>query len=252
MRTREPEADTAVALGGLLPIVVGALLVLVRPYVLNVNVALVLMATVVVAGSFGDRRAGVVAAGSAALSFNFFHTQPYLSLSIDSADDVETVLVLLACGLFVGTLAGRRRTLRAKAAASRQEISRLHRVADLIAHDAQPAEVMFLCERELAVLLTLVSCTFVAGPPRAVLPRLERNGTMKGGSLRFVHGAFALPHEGVDLPVLHRGQRVGSFLLTPTPDAGVSFEQRIVAVAIADQAGAVLGPLQPLTNQGRA
>ena len=46
---------------------------------------------------------------SAALSFNFFHTVPYLTLEIDSADDVETTLLLLAVGLAVGQLASYRR-----------------------------------------------------------------------------------------------------------------------------------------------
>lgn len=235
----------AIVIGGMLPIVVGALLVPVRGHVLDTNVALVLMTTVVIAASLGDRRAGVVAATTAAMSFNFLFTQPYLSLEIDSADDVETFLVLLVAGLVVGSVAGRRRTLRAKAAASRHEITRLHHIADLIAHDAQPAEIMFACERELIDLLALAACTFEAGPETPALPRLERTGTISGGSLRFRRGEFALPDEGVDLPVLHRGQRVGSFVLTPAPDGNASLEQRIVAVAIADQAGAALGPRRP-------
>jgi K+-sensing histidine kinase KdpD len=242
MRVREAESDIAVVVGGTLPILVAGLLVPVRPHVLNANVALVLMATVVLAASFGDRRAGIVAGMTAALSFNFFHTEPYLSLSIDSADDVETFLVLLAAGLFVGTLAGRRRALRDRAAASRQEIARLHRIADLIAHGAEPAEVMFACERELVALLRLEACTFEAeadAPPR---PTLERTGAISGGSLHYVRGGFALPIEGVVLPVLHRGQPVGSFVLRPAADTSASLEARIVAVALADQAGAVLGP----------
>ena len=76
---------------------------------LNANVALVLVLVVVLAAVGGGRTAGAVAAVSAALSFNFFHTVPYLTLEIDSADDVETTLLLLAVGLAVGQLASYRR-----------------------------------------------------------------------------------------------------------------------------------------------
>lgn len=243
---REDIEQLGIAIGGLLPLAVATFLVPVRSHVVAANLALVLMATVVFAASLGGRPAGVIAAINAALSFDFFFTRPYLSLTIDSADDIETVVVLLVVGLFVGSFAGRRRKLQRRVAEGREEVERLHRVADLIAHDAQPAEVLFACERELTGLLRLDACEFESGLPSSVLPRLERNGALTGVTYRrFVNGEFALPDVGVDLPVLHRGQRVGSFLLHPRADAGVSFEQRIVAVAIADQAGAALGPSLP-------
>ncbi len=71
---------------------------------LNANVALVLVLVVVLAAIGGGREAGAVAAVSAALSFDFFHTVPYLTLQIDSGDDVETTLLLLGVGLAVGHL----------------------------------------------------------------------------------------------------------------------------------------------------
>ena len=94
-----------VAIGGAAPIAVAAALVSLRDHMLNANVALVLVLVVVLAAVGGGRSAGAVAAVSAALSFNFFHTVPYLTLEIDSADDVETTLLLLAVGLAVGQLA---------------------------------------------------------------------------------------------------------------------------------------------------
>jgi hypothetical protein len=244
-RSRDLSADFAVSLGGLLPIVTAMVLVPLRTRMLNANVALVLMATVVLAALFGDRWAGVVAAVSATLSFDFFHTQPYGSITIASADDVETAVVLLAVGIFVGTLTTRRRLgqlgLRRRVAEGAEEIERLRRVADLVARGGQPAEVLFECERELTGLLRLESCEFHAGPSTGELPVLQRTGWLEGASLRFVDGEFALPESGAELPVLHRGQRVGAFVLRADPDVGVSMEQRVVAVAIADQAGAVFG-----------
>ena len=51
---------------------------------------------------------------------------------------------------------------------------------------------------------------------------------------------FALPADGAELPVLGRGNVLGRFVLVPEPDTTVTLEQRVVAVAIADQVGAAL------------
>lgn len=49
------------------------------------------------------------------------------------------------------------------------------------------------------------------------------------------------PHvEGAELLVLARGQPIGRFGLMPEPGTGLSLDQRVVAVALADQVGAVL------------
>ena len=73
---------------------------------------------------------------------------------------------------------------------------------------------------------------------------LERGGAVLATHHRYTLDGFELPREGVALPVLARGRPVGRFVLTPTPGAGVSLERRIVAVALADQAGAALNPAE--------
>jgi hypothetical protein len=72
------------------------------------------------------------------------------------------------------------------------------------------------------------------------LARLERNGSIDIPRHRFVRGEFALPAEGVEIPVLGRGRQFGRLVLTPEPDVGVSIEERVVAIALSDQLGAVL------------
>jgi len=57
---------------------------------------------------------------------------------------------------------------------------------------------------------------------------------------RVTRGAYELPGEGAELQVLSRGQPVGRFALLPKPGNEFSLEQRVVAVALADQVGAVL------------
>ncbi len=240
--------DFAIALGGMAPILVGIAMLAVRSEVDSAVTALVLMATVVIAATFGERWAAVVSAITATLSFDFFHTRPYGTLTMDSANDVETAIVLLVTGLIVGSVAARRRAtqhgLKRRVDRGEAEILSLHRVADLIAHGATPAEVLFATERALTELLDLSSCDFSGdGGTFDELPVLERNGTITGGERRFVGSDFALPSAGVTLPVFRQGERIGSFVLHPGADVGVSFEQRIVAVAIADQAGAALVPM---------
>src|SRR5262245_42847180 len=71
MTTKDLGRDLAVVLGGLLPIVTAMLLVPLRGEMLAANIALILMATVVLAASLGDRTAGIVGALAATLSFDF-------------------------------------------------------------------------------------------------------------------------------------------------------------------------------------
>ena len=86
------------AIGAIGPIVVAGALVGVRDSVANADVALLLVLVVVLAAVTGGWQAGAVGRSSAALSFDFFHTKPYLSLTIDSRDDVETAPLLLLVG----------------------------------------------------------------------------------------------------------------------------------------------------------
>lgn len=237
----------AYGLGGLGAVAVAGALVGVREQILNANVALILVIVVVLTAAMGGRGPGMFAALMAAASFDFFHTQPYLSLTIKSQDDIETAGLLLVVGLIVGQIASRSRLSRAAAAVGRSEISRIHRLAEQVAGGADPADIIMSGQAELTALLGLRDCRFespATGP--SPLPRLDRSGALpQGVPARYSNRGFELPAEGAELPVLSRGQPVGRFVLIPTPGHGVSLEQRIVAVAIADQVGAALG--QPRT-----
>jgi hypothetical protein len=182
----------------------------------------------------------------AAMSFDFFHTRPYLSLNISSEDDVETAALLLVVGLVVGHIAARSRASRAAAETGRSEIRRIYRVAEQVSSGADPADVILTGQAGLVALLNLRECRFEAagGVP---LPRLDRGGAAPEAR-RFSRGGFELPAEGVELPVLSRGRPVGRFVLVPVAGQGVSLEQRIVAVAIADQVGAALGQPRVSSN----
>lgn len=237
-----------VGFGGLAPVLTAMALVGLRGSMLNANVALILVSIVVVTAAGGGRAAGAAAAVGAALSFDFFHTQPYLQLQISSADDVETTLLLFAVGLIVGHIAASRRRAYRSANAGHHEISRIHRVAELAAQGEDAADVIMSAQTELTALLRLQECRFEAPPFTEPLTQLERSGTITSQLHRLQPGGLELPAEGLELPVLGRGNLLGRFVLRPTAGTGVSLEERVVAVALADQVGAVLAAPRPVAG----
>lgn len=197
-------------IAGIGPIVVAALLVPLRDELVSTNLALILVLVVVLAAIAGGRGPGLLAAVVTTMSYDFFLTRPYLSLTIDSADDIETTLILLVIGLLVGQLVVSARRSRRAAARGADEVARLHRVAELAASGAPIDELVRSVERELTGLLTLRACRFERPPFEPPLPRLERSGAITGApSRRFSGEGFVLPHEGVELLVLGRGRELG-------------------------------------------
>lgn len=238
------ESGVAIAIAGLGPIVVAAALVSVRGELVNVNVALVLVVVVVLAAVAGGRFAGALAAVMAALSYEFFFTQPYLSLRISDGDDLVTTVLLLAIGLVVGELVVVGRRSRRAAGRSHDGITRLHRVAELAVSGTPAGELAAAVERELVALLGLRACGYEPAPVGAPRARLERNGAITSSARvhHLVDGELALPAAGLELPVLGGGRQLGRLLLEPGTRVGVSLEQRVIAVALADQLGAALAP----------
>ena len=114
-------------------------------------------------------------------------------------------------------------------------------MAELVATDLPAAAVIATAENELTELLQLAECRFEAPPYTSDLPWLERSGAVAGTRHVFTPDGFELPIGGVQLPVLARGRPVGRFLLVPTPGVGLSLERRVVAVALADQVGWLMG-----------
>lgn len=228
--------------GAAAPFVAAAVLVPWRESLLNANVALLLVAVIVAVAVAGGRQAGAVAAVASAVAFDLFHTLPYGQLRMSSGDDVETTVLLLAVGLAVGHVAALGRDARRSADQRGGEIRWIYRVAETAAGGADVPEVIAVAQAELAEVLTLRECRFESPPFDQVLDRFERSGAMPIRQYRIHRSGFELPAEGAELAVFGRGQLLGRFVLTPTAGIGVSLEQRVVAVAIADQVGAALVP----------
>ena len=222
------------------PFLAAAALVPWRNRVDNTNVALVLVAFVVAVAAWGGRLAGAVAAVSAALSFDFFHTTPYQSLTMTRHTDVETAVLLLIVGLIVGELSSRSTRHRHDADRSSADIARIHSVAELVSRGGAVDEVLLAVRNELRDLLFLQDCTFTREFANRPRPRLERDGEVMMAGLRWGTTRMGLPGKEVDLIVQGRGRPMGRFVLAPSPGVPVSWDRRLVAVALADQVGAAL------------
>ena len=233
------------ALGGLGALLTALVLVPFRNDIDNANLALLLVLVVVVAAVLGGRGAAVVAAITATMAFDFFLTRPYNSMRIESADDIETVLILLAVGLVVGEVAARGRRSRRDRERAAEAISRVHRVAERVATGAPLDEVARAVRTELTALLVLRDCWLELAPFQWPLPRLERAGTIESDEHHWHGRGFAMPEYGVQLPVLEGGREVARLVLIGDPDVAVTLEERVVAVALADQLGSAFAVAAP-------
>jgi len=229
----------------LAPLAVAAALVPLRSAIGATNIALILVAVVVAVATLGRRLSAALAALSAAAWFDFFHTRPHYSFTINAHDDVVTALVLLVVGLAVGELAVRSRRHRAAAVDSSSDIARIHAIAELAASGEQPDFVIMAVASELTEILALRDCRYEAYSPfDKPSARIERNGEVTLGQFRWGVDTMGLPTKQVELLVESRGHPVGRFILTPTPGQPIPFDKRLVAVALADQVGAALATPQ--------
>jgi hypothetical protein len=246
----DQEDRLGIAAGGILAtIVVAAALVPLRDTFGNTNMALVLVVVIVAAAALGGRLAGILTSVSAALSYNFFHTQPYLSLKIDAREDVVTVVLLLVVGIVVGELANLRSRSKAKAVIQAAGAKRLEQVAALAAAGT-PLEGLWPVVRDgITDELGLKSCRFEPAPYLDQYPTLARSGRFDG-AMRWTPTGFELPAEGAQLVLERDGRLLGRLVLEPTPGHGVSVDERRVAIGLADQLTVELArakPLQPLS-----
>ena len=241
----DPERDPAAFVAGVLgPLAVAAALVPLRDRVANTSVALVLVLVVVGVAMTGRRAAGLAAAVSAVVWFDFFWTEPYETLAIRAADDVETAVLLLLVGVAITEIVAWGR--RQQAAAHREAGFRdgVLAAAEAVAIGDSPSKVIDRVAGQLVPLLRLDRCRFDYGTGLDY-PRLEHDGSVVWRRRTLDIDADGFPSQRpTELLVENGGQFRGRFLLTARPDARPTRAERLVAVALADQVGAGLGSYQ--------
>jgi K+-sensing histidine kinase KdpD len=247
----------------LLALAIAGALVGVRDDLDNANVALILMAIVVVAGIVGGRVAGITVASVASLSFNFFHTQPYESLRIHHGNDVLTVALLFASGLVVGEVANRRRKANEVAASRTVEVERLHDLAHRVVEARPLAEVWDVVRKDLVETLDATDIWFEPADTfsaAAALPQIAASGFVGGRVYHWVGTGFALPKEGVQLRVGNEQTPLGRVVLRGDAGRAVDIDDRLfaltlmelLALAIARRPGESLADLAPMPAQPTA
>ena len=227
------------------PLLTALLLSAWRDSISTATDVLVLVAIVVAASATGDRWAGIIAALSSALWFDFFLTEPYLRFSITDANDIEATVLLLLIGTIVTEVAlwGHRQQSRA----SRREgyLEGVLGTAELVLvrHDSVESLTQRVSNQVTGVL-DIVQCRFVRGENHDPdMPVLHPDGsvTRRGHALDVDRAGLPVDDQTV-LPVRWSGEVVGHFLLTSASEvARPTLEQRRVAVLLADQVASLLG-----------
>ena len=231
-----------VVLAAVLPLAACGILASVRDSVANTNAALVLVLLVVAVASTGLRTAGIVAALSSAAGFDYFLTEPYLTLSITDPSDIETAVLLLLVGLGVCEIALWGRRQQARASRDQGYLDGVMRTAATVAAGRSSTSDLIdnVC-RQIVQVLGIDSCCFDART-RSGLPTLDPTGALTRAGQTIAVARRGLPTDStIALMAQSGGVPYGHFLLTAsTRVARPSSEQLRVAVALADQVGAAL------------
>jgi hypothetical protein len=218
-----------------------------RDVLANDNAALVLVLIVVAVAAAGHRLSALVAALSSAVWFDFFLTEPFYRFTIADRDDIETAVLLVLVGVAVTEIAlwGRRQQGRA---------SQRHGYLDGVVSAARmaaagdtpaPAVVSFVSDQIIAVL-GVDECEFKPGDP-GPHPRLNRDGSVTRNDNIIDVDRSGLPTDDViEIVVESQGRVFGRYVMfCAARVVWPTLEQRLVAVTLAEQAGAALAAAGP-------
>ena len=238
---------TAVLAGVVGPLALAAVLAPFRGSFANTDAALVLVLLVVAVAANGYRLAGVVAALSAGIWFDFFLTAPYENFAINDRTNIETTVLLLLVGSAVTEVAVWGRRQQAEASRQAGYFAGIQDAADAVASGTSPTIVIDQVCDQLTRIFGLRRCRFDYG--RGVVggdrPRLRPDGQVawRGGVYDVEHDGLPSDRD-IELLLSSGADYRGAFLLSANPGSRPSLAQRLVAVALADRAGATLAEHQ--------
>ncbi|MGL5849325.1 MAG: DUF4118 domain-containing protein [Phycicoccus sp.] len=195
----------------------------------------------------GDRVAGLIAALASAVGFDVFLTRPFLSLAIDSRDDIELAVAVVLVGLAVTEIAVRGRTHR-EAAVRRREgyLSGLTSLLDPTAGTTdERRRVTAAAVREM---LSADRVHWVEAPPSAADALVATDGSVSLGGRPLDVQRVGLPIETATAVPAHDGPGAGHLrVVASTRVVRPAPEQLRVAVLLARLAGAAHDGAEPPT-----
>ncbi len=240
---RERRDRIALVASVLAPLVVAVALVPWRGTVSRTDAALVLVLVVVAVAANGYRLAGLLAALSAAVWFDFFLTRPYQRVTITDPADIRTTVLLLLVGLSVTEIAVWGRRQHAELDRREGYEAGIRDAARSLAAETSPTATIDAITAQLTQLLHLQSCRFdygtgIVGGRHA---RLGADGEVEiGGTIVDVDHLGLPSDQEIELLVANGASYRGRFLMTAAPGSHPSLAQRLVAVALAERTGAAL------------
>ncbi len=227
------------------PLLACAALSVFRDNITAATAVLILVLLVIAAASTGNRVAGIVAAASGGVWFDFFLTEPYGQLAIHDRGNVEAAVLLVIIGAAVTEVAlwGHRQQARANRRAG--YLDGVLGTAEIVALRTESSDALTAhVADQISQILAVSRCRFVMGPPRdSRLPVLGREGHVTRNGKDLDVDRDGLPtDDDIALEVTRAGAAVGHFLLTSAGKiARPTLEQRKVAILLADQVSQVLG-----------
>jgi len=231
--------------------VVAALLTLARPQLHENHATLVLVLAVAVVSAAGLRPAGLVAAVTTALAYDYFWTEPYYSFRIFNTNDILTVVLLLLVGGAIEQLSWWAGQQRATAARRLDYLTALRRAAEPIAPETRAAA--------LEAISDMVRTVLNADSSRLVLgERLPTTVLHDDGSVTRAGRAMDVDSDGlptddiIAIPVPRPDHRPGYFAVTAaTHVARPRAEQRQVAALLSRLAAGSLALDAGVSKTGR-
>lgn len=210
--------------------------------------ALVLVVLVVAVAVTGDRIAGLSAAVSGGLWFDYFLTAPFNRFTIDDSNDIEVTVLLVVVGIVVTELGLWGRRQQAQASRRAGYLDGVVVTSKIVAGQFSLNELGGQVATHLTDLLDVDSCRFVAdGSVPSHAPVLDIDGEVRANGKKLDVDRNGLPVlEETILVAQHHGVRYGQFLITAATRVSCpNLEQRRVAVLLADQVGAAYATQTP-------
>jgi hypothetical protein len=223
----------------LAPLCVSAVLVPFRSSFPNTDAALVLVVVIVAVAANGHRLAGLLAAVSAAVWFDFFLTRPYEHFSIAHRADIETTVLLLLVGAAVTEIAVRGRRHRALALTDEAYLAAIRHTTDLVAAREPARMVIEQVTVQLLSLLDLRGCRFERFSFGG-LPRLEPDGRLHLDGRVWDVDRDGMPDLSIEVLASNQTGTYGRFVLEPTPGSEVPLAARQVAGILVAQVASAL------------
>jgi len=222
--------------GPIVAFVIGAATSSIRDQVGASNVGIALALVVALAALTG-RGAGLTTAVTAALTFNFFHTQPYHSLRIREPHDVAIVALLAVLGLVISDITAWRRRREAIAHRHDRAAEAPDTIGALLAETHSVAQVWPTVVNAILDQLSQADCHLELTQPTGV-PLISRAAGRRRDS---GEDSFVLPAKGAAITVQHGDTVIGYLVVLPKPgNTSLTIERRTI-LAFADHLAIALG-----------